>query len=52
MGNSSDLRENVEESVKSAFSAAAPFLSEILEKCSDRAVCFVPVVVVVVAGNK
>ena len=47
-----ELKQQIEEGAKAAVDIVEPVLSRLCEKLPDRAVCFVPVVVVVVAGNK
>jgi len=46
------LKADIVEGVAVAVKAMEPMLSTLIEKCDERGFCFVPVVVVVVAGNK
>lgn len=46
------LKEQVVSAVSSALAGAEPVVTRLLESCGEKAFCFVPVIVVVVAGNR
>ena len=46
------LKADIIDSVAVAVKATEPMLATLIEKCGKRGFCFIPVVVVVVAGNK
>jgi len=46
------LQADIVTGVAAAVKATEPMLATLIEKCGERGFCFVPVVVVVVAGNK
>jgi len=46
------LKDQIQTAVTTTLAGAQPLVEKMLAACGERGFCFVPVVVVVVAGNK